>query len=158
MRASVGALLSFAVAACAGGSRSGPETFQAKLDSASEVPAPSVGSATPSGTATFTNSGTSIAYKVTVTGLSGPATAAHIHTGVVGVSGPVVVPLALTAGPDGTAAGEGSIDEAAIKGKNADGSPMTLNDLLTAMRAGGTYVNVHTASNKPGEIRGQITR
>ena len=38
----------------------------------------------------------------------------------------------------------------------ADGSPMTMDDLLAAMRAGGLYVNVHTASNKSGEVRGQI--
>jgi hypothetical protein len=29
-------------------------------------------------------------------------------------------------------------------------------DLLTAMRNGGTYINVHTANNKAGEARGQI--
>ncbi len=146
-----------AILACAGVSRSGPETFQAKLDTASEVPAPSVGSATPSGTATFTNNGTSIAYKLTATGLSSAFTAAHIHAGAAGASGPVVVPLNLTAGPSGgTAGGEGSIDASAIKGKNADGSPMALNDLLAAMRSRGTYVNVHTANNKPGEVRGQI--
>jgi hypothetical protein len=35
---------------------------------------------------------------------------------------------------------------------------MTLDDVLSAMRLGGTYVNVHTANNKPGEIRGQIEK
>ena len=152
----VGVALSLAVAACAGVPKSGPETFHAKLDTASEVPAPSVGSATPSGTATFTNNGGSIAYKVTVTGLSSAFTAAHIHGGAEGALGLVVVPLALTAGPDGSAAGEGVIDASAIKGTNEDTSLMTLNDLLAAMRSGGTYVNIHTANNKLGEIRGQV--
>ena len=35
---------------------------------------------------------------------------------------------------------------------------MTLDDVLAAMRSGGTYVNVHTANNKPGELRGQIEK
>ena len=72
-----------------------------------------------------------------------------------GTAGPVVVPLQLAAGA-GSATGEGTIDAAAIKGKNADGSPMTMNDLLAAMRGGALYVNIHTASNKSGEIRGQL--
>ncbi len=48
------------------------------------------------------------------------------------------------------------IDASAIKGTNPDTSLMTLNDLLAAMRSGGTYVNIHTANNKKGEIRGQV--
>jgi len=138
-------------------SASGPETFRAKLDVASEVPPPSVGSASPSGTATFTNNGGSIAYQVTVTGLSSAFAAAHIHGGAEGALGLVVVPLALTAGPDGkSATGEGVIEASAIKGTNPDASPMTMNDLVAALRSGGTYVNVHTAGNPKGEIRGQI--
>lgn len=156
MHRHVGVALSLAALACAGVPKSGPETFHAKLDTASEVPPPSVGSATPSGTATFTNNGGSIGYKVTVTGLNSAFTAAHIHGGAEGAAGLVLVPLKLTAGPDGSAAGEGLIDASAIKGSNPDASPMTLNDLLAAMRSGDTYVNIHTANNKPGEIRGQI--
>jgi len=137
--------------------KSAPETFQAKLDATNEVPQPSLSGNTPSGTATFTSQGNVLIYKVTVSGLSSPYLAAHIHTGAPGVAGPVIVPLALSAGPgDGTASGEGMIDASAIKGKNADGSPMSMADLLTAMRSGSTYVNVHTANNKPGEARGQI--
>jgi hypothetical protein len=121
------------------------------------VPPPTLGSATPSGTATFTVKGSSIAYVVTAIGLTSPAVAAHIHSGAPGVAGPALVPLEVTAGSTpGTAEGEGSFDASAIKAKNPDGSPMTLNDLLGALRSGGTYVNVHTANNKPGEIRGQI--
>ncbi len=152
-----GVLLSSALIACASAPRSGPETFQAKLDPASEVPAPSIGSAMPSGTASFTNDGSSIVYKVSVSGLSSAPVAAHIHVGAPGAAGPVIVPLVVVAGPgEGTAVGEGSIDAAAIKGKNADGSPMTFGGLLAALRGGSTYVNVHTANNKAGEVRGQI--
>jgi CHRD domain len=138
-------------------SETGPNAFRVKLDPANEVPPPNLGSATPSGSVTFTVTGTSVSYVLTATGLTSPPIAAHIHTGAPGIAGPVIVPLTVNPGPTaGTANGEGSFDVSAIKGKNADGSPMTFQDLLNAMRSGGTYVNVHTAENKPGEIRGQI--
>jgi hypothetical protein len=134
----------------------GPETFQAKLDATNEVPPPSLSGNTPSGGATFTPQGNVIRYKVAVSGLSSPYVGTHIHTGAPGVAGPVIVVLTLTGGPEGSASGEGTFDASAIKGKNADGSPMSMADLLAAMRNGATYVNVHTANNKPGEARGQI--
>src|SRR5437660_12501610 len=108
---------------CAGAQKpaaAGPETFHANLNVASEIPPPNVGEAKPSGTAVFTSNGASITYKVTVTGLSSAFAAAHIHGGAEGALGLVVVPLALTAGPDGSAAGEGVIDASMIKGTNPD--------------------------------------
>jgi hypothetical protein len=133
-----------------------PEKFQATLDSGSEVPPPKVDAAQPSGKAAFTVAGATIVYKVSADGLSSAFTMAHIHAGAPGTAGPVVVPLQLAATPGG-ASGEGTIEAAAIKGKRADGSPMTMDDLLAALRSGGLYVNVHTANNKAGEARGQIT-
>ena len=161
----------FAVAACATSApqpepakvASGAETFQtfqAKLDTRNEVPPPTLESgASPSGTASFTVQGPSVAYKLTASGLSGPPTAAHIHMGAPGAAGPVIVPLTVAAGSSpGTATGEGTFDASGVKGKKADGSAMTLEDVLAAMRSGGAYVNVHTANNKPGEVRGQIEK
>jgi Cu/Zn superoxide dismutase len=157
MKRSILVLLAACATAAPAPSPSGPETFKANLDAASAVPAATVDSSSPpSGSATFTVNGPTIAYKVAANGLSSAFTAAHIHAGAPGTPGPVVAPLQLAATGAGTAAGEGTIDAAAIKGKNADGSPMTMNDLLAAMRSGALYVNVHTANNKSGEIRGQI--
>ncbi len=137
-----------------------PETFQAKLDSSSEVPPPTLDAgASPSGNASFTVQGNTVAYKLNASGLSGPPVAAHIHLGAPGAAGPVIVPLAVAAGPStGTAAGEGTFDASGVRGKKPDGSAMMLDDVLAAMRSGGTYVNVHTANNKPGEVRGQIEK
>jgi CHRD domain len=136
------------------------ETFQAKLDSKNEVPPPTLDSgAAPSGTAIFTVQGATVAYKLSAAGLSGPPTAAHIHLGAAGAAGPVIVPLTVAAGSSpGTATGEGTFDAAGVKGKKADGSAMSLDEVLAAMRSGGAYVNVHTANNKPGEVRGQIEK
>lgn len=129
-------------AACAG-----PQKFHARMDVAQEIPPPSVGSATPSGSAEFVAEGGKISYEVAVSGLSSEFTAAHIHGGAEGALGLVVVPLTL---------GKGVIDASMIKGTNPDASQMTLSDLLAAMKSGGCYVNVHTAGNPKGEIRGQI--
>jgi CHRD domain len=166
MRASAGWLLSLAIAGCASSqasssgstsASSGGQTFGARLDSVSEVPPPNVGSATPSGTATFTRSGDTLQYRLSATGLTSPVTVAHIHLGEAGVAGPVIVPLSISPGSgEGTAQGEGTIDASQIKGKNPDGSAMSMDDLLKAMHSGTTYVNIHTQNNKPGEVRGEI--
>lgn len=168
MRKAIGWMLSLALAGCAssqaassGSSASqaggSGQTFDARLDSQSEVPPPNVGSATPSGTATFTRSGDTLRYRLSASGLTSPVTAAHIHLGGPGVAGPVIVPLSISPGPgEGTAQGEGTVDASQIKGKNPDGSTMSMDDLLKAMRTGATYVNIHTQNNKPGEVRGEI--
>ena len=91
-------------------------------------------------TATITKSGTSavIVWRLTFAKLSGGAAAAHIHSGVRGQAGPVIVPLCA---PCKTGAhGRATVDAA----------------VLNALEAGRTYVNVHTGKNPLGEIRGQL--
>ena len=167
MRRFIPAVMGLAMAACATASSQpepakaavASEKFQAKMDARSEVPPPALDGASPSGSADFTVNGTSVAYKLNASGLTSAPVAAHIHLGAPGAAGPVIVPLTVAAGPSaGTASGEGSFDASGVKGKKPDGSAMTLDDVLAAMRSGGTYVNVHTANNKPGEVRGQIEK
>ena len=81
-----------------------------------------------------------LTYDVTYEGLTGPAVAAHIHgPAAPGASGPPVVPFPSAASP--------------IKGT------ATLTDAQAADLAKGMYyVNIHTAANKGGEIRGQIMK
>jgi hypothetical protein len=78
-------------------------------------------------------------WNVTYQDLTGPATAAHFHgPAMAGTSAGVVVPFA----PPVTSP---IVGEATI-------TPEQAADLL----AGKWYVNVHTAANKAGEIRGQV--
>jgi hypothetical protein len=72
------------------------------------------------------------------------ATLAHIHDGNVGVAGPVVVAL--------QQASTGS----ATWMVPATAAPLT-DAQIARLKAGGYYVNVHTALNPSGEIRGQLT-
>jgi len=117
-----------------------PVKFSAALNVGQEKPHPKGTKLGASGRFTATLTGTSPVWRLTFTHLSGPATAAHIHLGARGVSGPVKIPLC---GPCT--------------------SPVTGTTALTAaeitdLKARKTYVNVHTARNPAGEIRGQVTR
>ncbi len=91
-----------------------------------------------SGTYTENKAGGVLKWKLTFSGLTGPATAAHIHKGKAGVAGPVVVPLCgpCHSGETGTA----KISKAVI----------------AALEGHDAYVNVHTAKNQGGEIRGAV--
>ena len=101
-----------------------------------EVP-PVKTSASGSGTITVGDDG-SVKGMVNTTGIT--ATAAHIHTGAAGKNGPVIVPLSKS-GDNGWTVGPGA----------------KLNDdQMKAFKAGDLYVNVHSAANPGGEIRGQL--
>jgi hypothetical protein len=130
------------------------QTFTANLTGAAERPTPVTTTAT--GTATFTavtvGSVTTITYSATVTGLSGPATLAHIHgpAGEDAAAGPIVT-LIIT----NSSATSGAI----ISGSFTATGHATINmaTLLQHLENGQAYINVHTAANPDGEIRGQIT-
>ena len=92
------------------------------------------------GKGTFTGdiTGRKLKFTLKFSGLTGPAAAAHIHMGAKGVSGPVIVPLC---GPC----------------KTTVSGTVTINaTVLSAIKKGKAYVNVHTAKYPAGEIRGQL--
>jgi hypothetical protein len=133
--------------------------FVAPLDGGQEVADPPVVT-NATGVATFklNKDGESIDYKI-MTGRMENVLMAHIHLAPAGVNGPVVVwlypdgpPPQLIERTQGVLA-EGTITEDDLVGLLAGAS---LEDLLAAMRAGNTYVNVHTSQYPAGEIRGQI--
>jgi hypothetical protein len=127
--------------------------FTAKLDGASEVPAVTT---TATGTATANRVGSTIVYSVTYSGLSGAPTASHIHIGAQGAAGPVRFNFCGTGAPvpacptgvAGTISGTG--DATFLAGG------ISLDSLNSAMKAGNAYVNIHTATNAGGEIRGLL--
>ena len=114
----------------------------ATMNAPSEVPAPSgnVSGARGTFTATATRSdtGAALEWQMTFTGLTGSATAAHIHVAGRGQPGPVVVPLCSPC--TSPASGTATVDAA----------------VLASLQTGGAYVNVHTDTNRAGEVRGQV--
>ena len=120
-----------------GATGSGPVRLTAKLGARGEIPAPKA-AARAAGLFTASFSGRSLTWRLTFTRLTGKALAAHIHLGKPGVAGPVAVPLC---GPCAS---------------GAHGKVTVTANVRTALLAAGAYVNVHTAKNPGGEIRGQI--
>jgi hypothetical protein len=112
--------------------------FKANLSPSEEVP-PTNSKGSGTVTATYDTGSKKLTWKGSYSGLTGPATAAHFHAGEKGKNGGVAVPIAPATSP-------------------LEGSA-TLNDQQASeLMAGKMYVNVHTAQNKGGEIRGQLTK
>lgn len=124
-------------------------SYTAYMNGANETPA---NKTTGTGTATFVLDGNRLRYTITVLGLSGPATMAHIHVGKAGVSGPPVYTFDITKTASGTVA-HGYIDLSKEVSKGVSGD-----SLKTLLANGGAYVNVHTAAHPGGEVRGQIEK
>jgi hypothetical protein len=114
--------------------------FTATMNAASEVP-PKTSAGTGDVLATLNTATKDLTYTVTFQNLTGPATAAHFHgPAAPGANAGVVVPL-------------GNNPTSPIHGNK------TLTDAQIAdLMAGKWYVNVHTAANPGGEIRGQVTK
>lgn len=121
--------------------------FGGPMSGAQEVP-PVTTSATGEGTAVVSPDGSTITYIVTYSGLSGAAVAAHIHTGAVGVSGGVILPLTVSASP--------MVGTLTASNFTPSGTITTFAQAVAAIQAGNTYFNIHTAAHPGGEIRGQI--
>jgi hypothetical protein len=139
LRSALAALAYIVALAIAGPSMAANVNLKADLKAASEVP-PTDSKGTGSVTTTFDTASKKLSWKGDVSGLSGPATAAHFHAAEPGKNGGVVVPIA--------GADKGSFEGSA-----------TLTDAQAdELLAGKWYVNVHTAANKGGEVRGQVTK
>ena len=116
------------------------DKMKATLDGKAEVP-PNASAGKGTADIDYDAATKKLSWKVTYSGLSGPATAAHFH------------------GP----AEAGKNAGVAVAIPNATSSPAegsaTLTDAQTAdLMAGKYYVNIHTAANPGGELRGQVTK
>jgi CHRD domain len=123
-------------------------------------------------TAKINHSATQIEYELSYEDLQGSVQQAHIHLGQKGVNGgisvwlcgnPQVGPPAINppAGtqlcPPSPATIRGTITAANVVGPSGQGiAAGEFAELLRAMRAGQTYVNVHSNLFPGGEIRSQI--
>jgi hypothetical protein len=91
-------------------------------------------------TATVSKEGATgrLVWRLTYSRLTGRAVAAHIHRGLRGKAGPVIVPLCSPCR------------------NGARGTSNLSAAVLSALETGRAYVNIHTKKNAAGEVRGQI--
>jgi CHRD domain len=141
----------------------GGNRFSAKLIGFEETPSES----TPGrGTLRATVNGDTIHYVLHYQGFEaaeGDTLFSHIHFGQRGVAGGVAAFLCGGGGKpactNGSGTFEGDIHPSDIVGPNGQGiAPGEMDEVITAMRKGYTYANVHTTLNPAGLIRGQIFR
>jgi hypothetical protein len=113
------------------------------------------------------NPDTTISYTLTYNSMSSPVVQAHIHFGASETNGGVIV--FLCGGPKPTCPASGSVSGvitsagvSPLPANNPDSvipqgiQPGSLAGLFEAIRAGDTYVNVHTQNFPNGELRGQV--
>jgi hypothetical protein len=121
-------------------SSSGKANYHATLSGSQEVP-PRAGAGRGEADVQVDTSTNTLTWKVTYSGLSGPATAGHIHgPAAPGANAGVMVPFSSVASP--TSQGQAKITPAQA----------------AEIAAGRTYVNIHTAAAPGGEIRGQLQK
>ncbi|WP_026482264.1 CHRD domain-containing protein [Agromyces subbeticus] len=123
-----------------------PDSPAIPLNTGQEVPAPTLdgnhGLGGARGTFSYDIDGSQLCWELSVTGLSAPATAAHIHVAERNAAGPVVVPLTVQSATSFETSGCATPPPAVLAA--IDDDPRAY------------YVNVHNASNPAGEIRGQL--
>ena len=116
--------------------------LSASLDNAQEIPTPTVTSpGSGSATMTYDDATNLLSWDISFSGLSSATAAAHFHgPAAAGMTAPVEVDIATTAGFTSPQIGSATLTAA----QEAD------------LLAGLWYINIHTANNAPGEIRGQV--
>ena len=115
------------------------EIFDATLSGGEEVPPKTTGGNGMAEVQYNRNTGM-LHYKVTYSGLTGPVTAAHIHgPAAPGQNAGVLVPFT------------GALNVSPFQGE-VHITP----EQLAQLASGQTYVNLHTAQNPAGELRGQL--
>jgi CHRD domain len=113
--------------------------FKADLKGSTEVP-PNQTAGAGSVTATYDTASKMLTWKGSYSGLTGPATAAHFHgPAEPGKNAGVAVPIKPFASP-------------------LEGSAKLTDAQAADLMGGRWYVNVHTAANPGGELRGQLVK
>jgi len=138
------------------------ERFSATLTGAAERPTPVTTTATGEFKVEVRDTGTVagkrdtlaiVRYQLTAQNITN-ATVAHIHAGDANTAGPIMV--FLYGGPTISGSFSGVLAQAEITRRSRFTPPFTFDSVMTRMRNGTAYANVHTTQNGAGEIRGQI--
>jgi hypothetical protein len=139
LRSALAAFACAGVLTFASPSMAATTNLKATLSGKTEVP-PNTSPATGAVTATYDDASKKLTWKGSYKDLTGPATAAHFH------------------GPAGEGKNAGVAIPITPNGPEFEGSATLTDAQAKELLAGEWYVNVHTAANKGGEVRGQLTK
>jgi hypothetical protein len=114
--------------------------YYVKLSGAEQVPSNTVTASGVGAFALIKHQGI-LKFNIVANGLTGAITGAHLHTGAIGVNGPVTIDLT-----------------SFVSGNKIQGevNTATMTTFITDLKAGNIYLNIHTAANSGGEIRSQL--
>ena len=96
-----------------------------------------------------------VTYTVNVFNLPSGVIASHIHVGAEGTPGPVVVGFTVPTTASNDFSFTGSVVDTAFV-LRPDQGIRSADDMFQAILGNNSYVNVHSAVNPGGEIRGQL--
>ena len=139
-----------------------PASYSASLSGANEKPTATTSTGTGVFSAQIHPVSKTLSYSLTWTGLTGSITGAHIH-GPSDANGTASVLVNFQALPAGSNSGTITTGAAGSASGNVDlklavTATVSGDSLIKLFDAGQLYVNVHTAANGGGEIRGQIVK
>ena len=130
-------------------------TLTAELSGANETPAPVLTGAYGFATVLVDLGARSVSWDVEVINMPSGTNNAHIHVGGPGLGGPTVINIPFPAGISNDYRLTGSATTATA-GLRPDQGLRSFDDVLQSIIGGQTYVNIHSAVNPGGEIRGQL--
>jgi hypothetical protein len=131
-------------------------TLTAELSGANETPAPGILTGAFGFAVVIVDiPTTTVSWTVDVFNMPSGTNNAHIHVGGPGIAGPTVINIPFPAGISNDYRLTGSATSATA-GLRPDQGLRSWDDVLQSIVGGQTYVNVHSAVNGGGEIRGQL--
>ncbi len=146
-------LLAFVLA-----SRAETVLFKADLKGSNQVP-PNQTTGIGTVTATYEPATKQLSWNGSYSGLTGPATAAHIHgPAAVGANARLVVWVSDNMGQCSQGQCKSKIDSKPPLTSPFRGSATLSDEQVSELMAGMYYVNIHTDSYPGGELRGQLVK
>lgn len=131
--------------------------FTASLSGANEAPALILTGAFATARVELDTTSQTVSWVIDVFNLPSGITNAHFHVGGPGVAGPTVVNIPFTANQSNDFTLSGSATSANLNVRGDQGI-RSWEDFMQALTGEQTYLNIHTAVNGGGEIRGQVLR